>query len=183
LNWLDILILAFLAASIIGGWKEGFIRIGIGFVALILGFLGAAWFYGLAADPLIPYVKSKAVANFLGFQIIFVGVLITGTVIAAVIARVFKLVGLSFVDRGLGAAFGAVRGAVVIVVVTMCLMAFAPPSLPAAVERSQFAPYIFAGSRFLSSMTPYELRHGFNQTFDRIQGIIKGLRKVTAGQE
>ena len=183
LNWLDVVILAFLAASIIGGWKEGFIRLGIGFIALILGFLGAAWFYGLAADPLIPWVKSKAVANFLGFQIIFFGVLIGGGLIAALIARVFKLVGLTFIDRSLGAAFGAVRGAVVIVVVTMCLMAFAPPSLPAAVESSRFAPYIFTGSRYLSSMTPYELRDGFNRTFDRIQGIIKGLRKVTVGQE
>lgn len=183
MNWLDWLIFGFLAVSIIGGWKEGFIRLGIGFIALIVGFLAAAWFYGLAADPLLPYVKSKAVANFLGFQVIFFGVLITGGILAAVIARVFKLVGLSFVDRALGAGFGAVRGAVVIIVVTMCVMAFAPRSLPTPVETSRLAPYIFTGSRLLSSLTPYELRHGFNQTFDRIQGIIKGLQKVAVGQE
>ena len=183
MNWLDIVIAGFLAVSIIGGWKEGFIRLGIGFLALILGFFVAAWFYGLAADPLIPYVKSRAVANVLGFQVIFFGILISGGLVAAVIARVFKLVGLTFLDRSAGAVFGAVRGFVVIVVVSMCLMAFAPRTLPAPVETSKFAPYILDGSRFLSNMTPYELRHGFNQTFDRVQEIIKGLRKVTVGQE
>jgi membrane protein required for colicin V production len=178
-NWLDWLIIAFVAVSIIGGWKEGFIRLGIGFIALIVGFIGAAWFYGLAADPLLPYVKSKALANVFGFQIIFFGVLIAGGLLAALIARVFKLVGLSFVDRLLGAGFGAVRGAVVVIVVTLCVMAFAPRSLPAPVETSQLAPYIVTGSRVLSSLTPYELKHGFNQTFDNIQGIIKGLHRQT----
>ena len=177
MNWLDWLIIAFLAVSVIGGWKEGFIRLGIGFIALIVGFIGAAWFYGLAADPVLPYVKSKALANFIGFQIIFLGVVVTGGLLAALIARMFKLVGLSFIDRVLGAGFGAVRGAVIVIVVTMCVMAFAPRSLPAPIETSRLAPYIFTGSRMLSSLTPYELKHGFNQTFDNIQGIIKGLHR------
>jgi membrane protein required for colicin V production len=157
MNWLDWLIVGFVAVSIIGGWREGFIRLGIGFIALIVGFIAAAWFYGLAADPVLPYVKSKPLANFIGFQIIFFGVTITGAMVAALIARVFKLVGLSFVDRMLGA----------------------PRSLPRPVESSRLAPYIFAGSRILSSLTPYELKHGFNQTFDNVQGIIKGLRRPT----
>ena len=46
-------IIGFVGVSIVGGFKEGFIRLGIGFVALIVGFLAATWFYGLAADPLL----------------------------------------------------------------------------------------------------------------------------------
>jgi membrane protein required for colicin V production len=175
-NWLDWLIIGFIGLSVIGGFREGFIRLGIGFVALIAGFIAATWFYGLAAEPLLPYVKTRALASFCGFTLIFVGVLVTGSLLAALIARVFKLIGLSPADRVLGAAFGFVRGALVIVIATMCLMAFAPNTLPAAVETSELAPYVIRGSRALTAVAPFDLRQGFNRTFDRIQGMIKELR-------
>jgi membrane protein required for colicin V production len=175
-NWLDWVIIGFIALSVIGGFREGFVRLGIGFAALIVGFIAATWFYGLAADPLVPYVKTRTLANLLGFSLIFVGVLVTGSLVAALIARVFKLVGLSPVDRVLGAAFGFVRGALVIVIATMCLMAFAPNSLPAAVETSDLAPYVIRGSRALTTVAPFDLKQGFNRTFDRVQGMIKELR-------
>jgi membrane protein required for colicin V production len=175
-NWLDWLIIGFVGLSVIGGFREGFIRLGIGFVALIVGFICAAWFYGLAADPLVGLVKTRMLANFLGFFMIFGGVMLTGSLLAALIARAFKLVGLSPVDRVLGGAFGLVRGSLVVIIATMCLMAFAPSSLPGAVERSTLAPYIIRSSRALTSVAPYDLRQGFNRTFDRVQGMIKELR-------
>jgi membrane protein required for colicin V production len=176
MNWLDWAIVLFVVLSIVGGFREGFIRIGIGFVALLIGFLGAAWFYGLLADPLLPYVKARWLANLLAFQIIFFGVMIAGAVFAALITRMFRMIGLSPIDRALGALFGAVRAGFVVVIVTLCVMAFAPRSLPAAVETSRFAPDIIRTSRVLSSLAPYELKQGFNRTFDQVQGMIKELR-------
>jgi membrane protein required for colicin V production len=175
-NWLDWLIVAFVGLSVIGGFKEGFIRLGIGFVALIIGFIAATWFYGLAAEPLLPYVKTRMLANFLGFNLIFVGVLVAGSLLAALIARIFKLVGLSPVDRVLGGAFGFVRGSLVVIIATMCLMAFAPSSLPGAVETSTLAPYVIRSSRVLTAVAPFDLKDGFNRTFERVQGMIKELR-------
>ena len=58
----------------------------------------------------------------------------------------------------------------------MCVMAFAPNSLPGAVERSEIAPYVIRGSRVLTAVAPFDLREGFNRTFDRLQAIIKELR-------
>lgn len=176
MNWLDWMIIAFVGISVIGGFKEGFIRLGIGFVALIVGFIAATWFYGLAADPLLPWVKTRMLANFIGFNLIFAGVLVTGSLLAALIARVFKLVGLSPIDRVLGAAFGFVRGSLVVIIATMCLMAFAPSALPGAVETSTLAPHVIRSSRVLTAMAPFDLKEGFNRTFDRVQGMIKELR-------
>ena len=185
MNWLDWAIIAFVAVSVIGGFREGFIRLGIGFVALIVGFILAAWFYGFAADPLVPYVKVRAIANLIGFQIIFFGVLIAGAMIAALIARIFKLVGLSFVDRTLGGAFAAVRAAFVLVIVTMGVMAFAPKWMPGAVHRSQIAPYIIRAADVLSAATPYEIKNGFAEALEEVQGIIKELKpkKLVLRQE
>ena len=70
---------------------------------------------------------------------------------AMVLTRMLKIVGLSPIDRVMGGAFGLVRGFVVIVVIAMVVTAFAPKSLPGAVQQSQIAPYVFGASRTLSA--------------------------------
>jgi membrane protein required for colicin V production len=172
-NWLDWVIIGFLVVSVVSGFREGFIRIGIGFISLIAGFIGASWFYRLAADPLIPYVHSRMLANFIGFFLIFILVGIAGSIVAAILVRIFHIVGLSFVDRSLGGILGGLRGALVLVIVTMAVMAFAPRRLPDAVETSRLAPHIITGSRLLSAATPYELKQAFDKTLAQIQSAIK----------
>jgi membrane protein required for colicin V production len=183
--WLDWVIVAFVAASVLSGFKEGFIRLGIGFVALIAGFVLASWFYGVASEPLLPYVKLRPLANLIGFQAIFFSVVLIGALIAAAAARMFHLIGLSFVDRVLGGAFAAVRAAFILVVVTMGVMAFAPKWIPAAAAESRLAPYIIRSADVFSAATPYELKQGFAEALEDIQGMIKGLntKKFVVRQE
>ena len=164
MNWVDYLVLFFLGLSVLAGFREGFIRLGIGFIALVVGFLAATWMYGLAADPVMPYVHSRMFANFIGFNVIFFSVLFAGAVLAGIIARAFKLVGLSFFDRMLGALFGGIRGALVVTVATMCIMAFAPGAIPAKFRTSRSGPYIITASRYLSSVAPYELKNAIQRT-------------------
>lgn len=179
MNWLDWLILAFLALSIWNGFREGAVRVGIGFIALIVGFLAASWFYGIPADHMLPWVKSRALANLFGFQIIFFGVIIAGALIASLIAQVFKLVGLTWVDRLLGAGAGVVRGALVVVVCMMVLLAFAPKRLTGAVDQSRFAPYILRGSNVIKDVTPYEIKHGFEEGYEEIRYLFRSLKGAT----
>ena len=58
MNWVDWLLLGVLLISVVSGFVEGFVRIAIGFFALILGFLFASWFHGLAGGWLEPWVHS-----------------------------------------------------------------------------------------------------------------------------
>lgn len=185
LNWLDWTIVGFLAISVIGGFREGFIRLCIGFLAMIFGFIFAAWFYGLAADPLLPYVKVRPLANLLGFQLIFFGTMAAGALVAALIVRVFSLIGLTPVDRVMGGAFGVLRGALVLVIVTMAVMAFAPKWIPKATNQSSLAPYVIRGADTLASATPFELKQGVAEALEDFQGIIKGFqqKKLVVRQE
>ena len=185
MNWLDWTIIAFVAVSVIGGFKDGFIRLCIGFLAMITGFVLASWFYGLAADPVASFITVRPVANLLGFLAIFFGTVLLGALIAAVIVRIFKVAGLSPVDRVMGAAFALVRAAVVLVILTMVVMAFAPGWIPKAVNRSTLAPYIIRGADVLSAATPFELKKGFAEALEEVQGIIKGLnpKKLVVRQE
>ena len=132
MNYVDYLIIIFVLVSVFAGFKEGFVRLSIGFVAMIVGFVVASWFYGLVGDLIVPYVRTRAIASFLGFNIIFFGILITGGLLGLLLARVFRLIGLSVIDRTLGGAFAAVRAGLILTVALMAWMAFAPKSLPRA---------------------------------------------------
>lgn len=175
MNWFDWLIIALVAASVIGGFKEGFIRMGVGFAALIVGFIAASWFHGSAAAAILPWIHSQAMASILGYMVIFLGVMLVGTLLAAVIVRVFKLIGLSFVDRLLGAGFGFVRAVIVLAVGTMVILAFAPKRLPAAVGGSTLAPYVLGASELLSAATPYEIKQGFQKSYAEFGEMVNEL--------
>ena len=171
MNWLDWILVFFLVVSIATGFREGFVRMGIGFAALIIGFFTASWFGGMVAGSLLPYTNSKAIAGIAGFLLVFFGVWIAGSLIASLLVRMLKIVGLSWADRLMGGAFGVVRGFVVLVVITIVITAFVPKSLPKAVEHSQLAPYIFSASRVLTAATPYEIREGFDRAYTELSGF------------
>jgi membrane protein required for colicin V production len=184
-NWLDWTIIAFFAFALIGGFRDGFVRLVIGMAALAAGFIFAAWFYGLAADSLLPWVTARPLANLLGFALILCGTIAAGCLLSSLIARLFKLAGLSFVDRALGGAFALVRAAFILAVITMALMAFAPKWMPRAVRGSTIAPYMIEGADVLTAATPFELKRGFAEALDEVQGMMKGLRpkKLIVRQE
>ena len=177
MNWVDWLLLGVLLISVVSGFVEGFVRIAIGFFALILGFLFASWFHGLAGGWLEPWVHSRAITSLVGFLLILFGMMALGALVAWVIQRVFKLVGLSWLDRLAGGGLGLLRGVVVIAIGALLLSAFAPKRMPAAVSQSELAPYVFGMSRVLSDMTPYEIKNGFEQTYQEFTTLLEGIKR------
>jgi hypothetical protein len=49
--------------------------------------------------------------------------------------------------------------------------------MPAAVSHSQLAPYVFSMSRVLSEMTPYEIKNGFEQTYQEFTVLLEDIRR------
>jgi membrane protein required for colicin V production len=171
MNWIDWLLIIFLLISVVNGFREGMVRIGIGIVALIAGFFLASWFGGMAAGTLLPFIHSKPVASILGYFLVFCGVLIAGALIASLIVRMLKLIGLTWMDRLLGGAFGILRGFVVVSVVAMVVTALAPKWLPAAVHDSTIAPYVLRASSVLTALTPFDIRDGFEKAYKEIRKL------------
>jgi membrane protein required for colicin V production len=166
MNWLDVVLLLVIVASIASCYRKGFSREVIGLAACILGLILGAWFYGSAGAFLVPYVSSRAVANFAGFFIVFFGVLILGAVVSFVLGRFLRVTGLSFFDHALGAGFGLLRGVVIAVAIIMGMMAFSPGDRPPdAVVHSRVAPYVAYAARVCASVAPNELKEGFRRTY------------------
>jgi len=75
-----------------------------------------------------------------------------------------KEVGLRWVDRLLGAAFGLVRGLVIVTAVLLALATFAPGTR--LLRDSQFAGYFLVAGRGASWLAPAEVRRKFREGLD-----------------
>jgi membrane protein required for colicin V production len=168
LNWIDLLLLVVIGASVLAGFAAGFARVGVGFIAMIVGLFCGFWFYGIVAAYVLDYVSSRAVANLVGFFVIFAGVLMVGAIIGTILAKFFKWVGLSWLDRLLGGAFGLARGFVIAAGMVTVLLAFSPSPPPRSVLDSKFMPYVITVSGVFAALTPREIKDAFNATKDKV---------------
>lgn len=169
MNWIDILLVLVVGFSILTGFTAGFARVGVGFIATLLGIFLGFWCYGIAAAYVLDYVSSRAIANLIGFFVIFIGVVFVGAVIGHLLAKLFKWIGLSWLDRILGAGFGLVRGVIIAAALVTVLLAFAPSPPPRSVVDSKLMPYTLDASNMLAALTPREVKDAFRDTRDKLK--------------
>ena len=173
MNWLDFVFVFMFVAFAFQGLAEGFSRLIFGLLATLAGLLIASWSYGTAASFLLPFLSSRAVANVVGFFLVFVLIQIIGGVCGMLAAKLFKWTGLSWLDRLLGFAFGGVKAVVVGIIIVLILTAFPMHPVPESVANSRVAPYLIDAAHAISYLAPRELRDGFAETYDRIRGFWK----------
>jgi membrane protein required for colicin V production len=183
MNWLDVVLLAILAASVAMSFRKGLSREVIGLASVVLAIVLGIWFYGAAGAWLIPYLSSRALANFAGFLLVFCGVMLVGHLVSYIVGRFLKVTGLSIFDHLLGAVFGAVRGILISVAVIMAIMAFSQGDKPpSSVVNSRTAPYVVDAARAFAALAPHELKEGFRKTYDQVKtawgkALEEGIRK------
>lgn len=161
MNWLDWTILGVIVLSVIGAAAQGFLFELFSLAGVIFGYLLAAWNYKRIAPWFLPYVKNEWVANAAGFLFIFILVAILAGLAGRIARWVMKEVGLRWFDRLLGAAFGLLKGALIVAVLVMALAAFGPGSKTLA--ESRYGSYFLVVGRAAAWVAPYELREGFRQ--------------------
>jgi membrane protein required for colicin V production len=168
-TFLDFILLAVLVGCVANGLKGGFARVGVGFIASILGIFVAFWSYGIAAAWIMPYVNSQPAANILGFIVILIGFGIAGAIVGHILAKILRWTGMSWLDRLGGAAFGLVQGLVIAVALVTVVVACAPNPPPDALARSRMVPYLIGPSDAMAAMIPRELRDSFYSTTDKVR--------------
>jgi membrane protein required for colicin V production len=170
MNWFDLLLALILAASVLTSFRKGLSREVIHLAAGILALLCGVWFYGTAAGFLAPYISSPSAARLAGFLAVFLGILVLGHLVSAIVGKFLRVTGLSFFDHVLGAGFGLARGALISIALVTGIMAFSPAGhAPDAVVHSRIAPYAVDGARVVASVAPHELREGFSKTYAEVK--------------
>jgi len=166
MNWLDYLLLTLMVVTAIYGIFKGFVRQIIGLAAVVAGLALAVLYYAQAAAIFSGFVKNRLVANFLGFLLIFVLVLVAGAILGHLLTK--AMVGpLAFANRLFGAIFGIVTAVVAggILVFAMVSFEVARP----AVRGSVLAPACLGVARAVVHAVPKDLRQRFDESYKRIR--------------
>ena len=161
MNALDWTIVAVIMFSVVLAATQGFFFEVFSLAGTVLGYLLAAWGYGQIAPWFAPHVKSEAIADLAAFLTIFFVVVLVAGIVARIVRKFVRAVGLRFVDRMLGAAFGLLRGALIVTVGVMALTAFQPNS--PALTGSQFATYFLVAGHGASWLAPAVVRERFRE--------------------
>jgi membrane protein required for colicin V production len=112
MNWLDILILAALIISTIGGLMQGLIRAALTLAGLIVGVILAGRFYE-PLSRLLGFIPDENAANIVAFVLILVVVMVVAMLLATLLRSIAKAtIILGWLDRIGGAVFGFLIGAI-----------------------------------------------------------------------
>jgi membrane protein required for colicin V production len=168
-TWIDVALILIILWSVATGLRAGLARVVVGFVAAIAAFIAGSWFYRLVAAKLSPWIGDTTLANFAGFIVVFIGVLIIGSIVGAILSKIFAWIGLSWINRILGGAAGFVRGILLIAALLDVVIAFAPSPTPEVLQHSLVVPYVSNVSAWLISLAPMSLRQAFDEELDNLR--------------
>jgi membrane protein required for colicin V production len=165
LNYLDILALLILLVSVVTAVAKGLILELLSIASVVVGLILAVMFYRDVAGMLgVLGLSVDLATEFLGFVVIFVGVLLAGSVVSVGVNKLLKSLHLKWIDRCLGGVFGFVRGYLINAVVFLALTAFQIKH--DLLVDSKLAEFFLAGARILVIFIPEDLKVQFSEAYD-----------------
>jgi membrane protein required for colicin V production len=167
---LDYFTIVMIGASLVLGLFRGIIKASITLLACIAGLLAAGYLYPYVGAAIKPVVSSTVAADFLGFVIVFLTIVIAGIVVSSLLRRGLRRVRLGWMDHVLGGAFGLVRGWLLCSALYLALTAF--PIKLEAVEQAKLSPMLLEGTRVIAYLTSPDVRERFQNGY----GIVAGTR-------
>lgn len=116
LDWIFAAVL--LASMLLGAWR-GLVFEVLSLLSWVAAFVLAQWL-ALDAAQYLPMGGSSDMMRYAaGFVLVFLAVVVLGSLVAVVVKRLTTAVGLRPVDRALGAVFGSVRGVLLLLLATV----------------------------------------------------------------
>jgi membrane protein required for colicin V production len=164
MNWVDTVMLGIVALSVLAGFLRGFARELLGLAAWIVAALLASRFYASALPLARNWIEDGLIADLVCFVAVFVMVLFGLSLLANLLSRLVRLSLLGGIDRLLGAIFGLVRGAALLVLAYI-VMAFVLPAedWPVPVRDARSLPYLHAGAQYALAQAPERWRPNLPQ--------------------
>lgn len=156
------------------GLAKGLVRQIIGILAVIAGLILAVNYYSDISRFLERFILNELVSDFLGFIIIFLGVLFFGGLISHLFSKLAKGP-FRFFDRLLGAGLGLLKGVLISAIIVFALLVF--PVNKTVVKESQLAPFTLGVTKALIHLIPQELKEKFREKYREISRKVKKHEK------
>jgi|SRR5579872_5264780 membrane protein required for colicin V production len=163
----DWIIVAILAASVLAGIAQGFLRSVFSLGGLILGLVVAAWNYDRVARFIRPILHSDRASNAIGFIVVALLVTALCAAIGIVLSKIFKKIGLGCLDSLAGAIFGFFQGALLVTVFILITVAFFPDT--EWLTQSRLPRYFFAACHLSTNISPSGLSALVREDLNRLE--------------
>lgn len=154
MNWLDIVIIIFLAITVITGLSKGLIKTIIPLVGVIVAVVLAGRFYGSVANWLSHSLHSDSQANIVGFTIIFVAVVLVSLIAASLLSKFLSLLMLGWIDKLGGAVLGFMIGGFVIGAFLTIITKYNFPGMEGTVQNSSLSSFFVAHFNMVLPLLP-----------------------------
>ncbi|MBB3229614.1 CvpA family protein [Halomonas stenophila] len=121
LTWLDWLFIGLLTVTTLAGFLRGLVREALGLASWIVALLAARWLAEPVAELLSGVIDSPDGRLVLAFVLVVFAVILACGVIIRLMHAAIEWVGMGLLNRVTGAAFGAAKGAAILVLVTIVI--------------------------------------------------------------
>ncbi|MGQ0511443.1 MAG: CvpA family protein [Betaproteobacteria bacterium] len=153
MTWLDYAVTGVLAVSVVLGAWRGLVREIISLAGWVVAFLAANLFAGPLSVHVPDAVPTPELRVLAAFAAVFVAALFLATLMAVVLSKLVRAVGLGGVDRSLGALFGVARAAILVLVLALGCGFTSLPRQPAWRD-SVSGPWLAAAALALKPWLP-----------------------------
>ncbi len=157
MNVVDIAILLLVIFSAVQGFRSGLIRSVFSLLGLIAGIAVANWHYMRFVNDLMPWLHSKALAEAVSFCLVALSVMLVAGLLGLLLKGVIHGIGLGWLDKLAGLAFGLLRGALLVTLCIVSLAAFFPDTR--WLGDAQLAKYFLGTAHLTTRISPEELKH------------------------
>ncbi len=159
LGWVDLTLLAVLTVSVVVGLWRGLVFELMSLVGWVVAYVAAQAWSSLLAPHLPVGAPGSALQQGAAFALTFLAVLIAWAMLARLARLLVHATPLTFIDRVLGAGFGLLRGAVLLLAVST-VVAFTPAARSQPWQDSVGAAWLGAALQGLRPVLPDDVsRH------------------------
>ena len=172
----DLIVMAVVVVSVIFAFYRGLLRELLGITGWILAGFGAAYSY----DPLVKFftgrVEKVQVCAMVSSVLVALLILIVMTLINAYVAGKLRKSALSGLDRLLGAGFGVLRAALLIVLawIFMRQMMFNDEKINQMKKENVFIPYMTEGANWMEKLLPEGIQRDMKASTKKVVQLDKG---------
>jgi membrane protein required for colicin V production len=154
MNWLDVVIVIVIAWFTFAAFGAGIIREVITVIASVLAVLAAGFYYDDLAENVLLFIDDDVAANVAAFGVLFGSVALGGQLAALLLKQMVSLLRLGWLDHLAGAAFGFLKGLILVEMFLILFTTFPYLGLDATIRGSAIAPLFLDGGPVLLKLLP-----------------------------
>ncbi len=165
--WIDLLFLIIIFFTFITGFVKGLLRETVTITFLVIGLIFAFSKFKHLSILLRPFLKIEGVCDFISFFLILILFLCIGAFLSFIFRKFILKGPIKFLDRILGAFFGAIKGTLIVFIIIILLIAFFPKTR--LTERSFIAYYTIQITSSIAKILPVEIYERFEKNIEMIE--------------